>query len=313
MHRLKVLTLLIGLALLPGLLGGCGKEVSENGRLQVLATTTIVGDVVAQVAGGHIEVSVLLPVGSDPHSFQPAPQDLAAIEQADRVFINGFGLEEFLGDLLEDTVDQAKIVEVSEGVSPLYFGESAEEHQAHEEEGHTHEGIDPHVWMSPLNVVVWAENIAAVLAELDPVHAGDYQANAQAYQVELVELHQWALAQFDSVPEDQRLLVSDHETFNYLADAYGLQLVGTLTGFSSLAESSAQELAALEDAINQLGLRAIFVSTTVPPGLAERVAEDTGVEVVRVYTGSLSEADGRAATYLELMRDTISQMVEALR
>jgi ABC-type Zn uptake system ZnuABC Zn-binding protein ZnuA len=313
MQRLKILPLVVILALLPALVSGCGAEPAEDGGMRVLATTTIVGDVVGRIAGEYVEVQVLLPVGSDPHSFQPAPQDLAAIEKADLVFINGFGLEEFFGDLLEDTVDPSKIVEVSEGVSPLYFGESAEEHQAHEEEGHIHEGIDPHVWMSPLNVMVWTENIAEALAELDPAHAADFQANAQAYQAELADLHQWALEQFSSIPQDQRLLVSDHETSNYLADAYGLQVVGTLTGFSSLAESSAQELAALEDAINQLGVRAIFVSTTVPPGLAERVAEDTGVEVVRVYTGSLSEAGGPAATYLDLMRDTISQMVEALR
>jgi ABC-type Zn uptake system ZnuABC Zn-binding protein ZnuA len=276
-------------------------------------------------------VQVLLPIGGDPHSYQPTPQDLAAIEDAQLMFINGFDLEEALGTLIENSADPSKIIEVSDGIDPLYFGEHTEEHEnngeedhhdaeegapeddGHEDEGHPHEGVDPHVWMDPLTIHVWVENIAGALISIDPDNAADYQANAQAYRQELDALHQWALAQFAAVPEEQRLLVSDHETFNYLAQAYGLDVVGALTGFSSLSESSAQELAALEDAIRELGVPAIFVSTTVPPGLAERVAADTGVQVVRVYTGSLSGPDGPAASYLEMMRYNISQISGALQ
>lgn len=312
MKSIKILSLVT--ILTAALLTGCGGETVEDGRLQVVATTTIIGDVVSQIAGDSIEVQVLLPLGSDPHSFQPTPQDLVAVEEADLLFVNGFDLEQFLGDLLEDNADEDKIIEVSEGISPLYFGESAEEHEEHaDEEGHEHEGADPHVWMNPLNVVVWVENITASLVELDPDHAADYQANAEAYTQELVELDAWAQEQFATVPAAQRLLVSDHQTFNYLAEAYGLEVVGALTGFSSLAESSAQELAELEDAINELGVQAIFVSTTVPTDLAERVAEDTGVQVVPLYTGSLSEAGGPAATYLDLIHDIVSKMVSALQ
>jgi ABC-type Zn uptake system ZnuABC Zn-binding protein ZnuA len=306
-------SLLIPLILFSGLLATCGGEAPENDRPILVASTTIVGDVVTQVAGDHFQVQVLLPIGGDPHSYQPTPQDLVAIEDAQVVFVNGFGLEESLGELIENSASEERIVEVSEGVTPLYFGESAEEHEAHaEDEDHHHEGIDPHVWMAPQNVHVWVDNIAAALSVVDPAHGADYQTNALAYREELDELHQWALESFAEVPEAQRLLVSDHATFNYLAQAYGLEVVGTLTGFSSLSESSAQELAALEDTIRELGVPAIFVSTTVPPGLAERVAEDTGVQVVRVYTGSLSEPDGPAASYLEMMRSTILLMVAAL-
>ena len=280
----------------------CSRDQSESGEPFVLATTTLVGDVAAKISGDLIEVRVLLPADSDPHSFQPSPQDLVAIEQAQLVLVNGFGLEEFLGGMIEDTASVDKIVEVSQGVTPIYFEEDIDEH-----------GVDPHVWMAPLNVMVWAENIAEALSRLDPSHAAEFQENARAYQQELEALHAWGENQFKLVPEEQRLLVADHETFNYLAHAYGLEVVGALTGFSSLAEFSAQEMAALEDAIRALGVPAIFVSNTVPPGLAERVAEDTGVQVVRVYTGSLSAVDGPAGSYLEMMRYTISLMVEALR
>ncbi|MEN8243028.1 MAG: metal ABC transporter substrate-binding protein [Chloroflexota bacterium] len=302
MIKRNQIRILFYLLLVVFIFSACSGDLPQSDDPFVLATTTIVGDVASQIGGELMEVRVLLPPDVDPHSFQPTPQDLVAIEQAELVLTNGFGLEEFLGEMIEDTASADKIVEVSLGVSPIYFGENADKH-----------GVDPHVWMSPLNVVVWVENIASALAELDPVHTAEYQANAQAYQEELEDLHNWALDQFDLVPEDQRLLVADHETFNYLARAYGFDVVGALTGFSSLAESSAQELAALEDAIMDLGVPAIFVSTTVPPGLAEQVAEDTGIKVVRVYTGSLSAEDGPAANYIELLRNTISLMVDALR
>lgn len=299
-HQINKLLILV--LLLAFVFSGCSSDRQESGEPFVLATTSIVGDVAAQVAGELIEVRVLLPPNVDPHSFQPTPQDLVAIEQADLVLINGFDLEEFLGEMIEDAVSAEKIVEVSKGVQPIFFEEADEEH-----------GVDPHVWMSPLNVAIWVENISAAFSELDSAHEADYHLNAQAYQEELQELHDWALDQFELVPEEQRLLVADHETFNYLARTYGLEIVGTLTGFSSLAESSAQEMAAIEDVITSLDVPAIFVSITVPTRLAEQVAEDTGVQIIRVYTGALSVEDGQAATYLEMMRYTISQIVEALK
>jgi ABC-type Zn uptake system ZnuABC Zn-binding protein ZnuA len=307
MQANKYLSKLIILISITLLAAACSPASVESGKPSVLATTTIIGDVAAQIGGEHIDVVVLLPPDSDPHSYQLTPQDLVAMEEAQLVLVNGFGLEEFLGDLIEDNINQDKIVVVSEGITPIIFGE--EKDSDHE---HDHEEFDPHVWMAPMNVAVWAENIAAALAEIDPAHTADFAANTQAYKQELTDLDDWATEQFSSVPEDRRLLVSDHETFNYLAQAYDLEVVGALTGFSSLAESSAQELAALEDAINDLGVPAIFVSTTVPPGLADRVAEDTGVQVVRVHTGSLSDEEGSAVTYLEMMRSTISLMANAL-
>lgn len=314
MNRYKIISCAIMLFLAALLTGGCARQEEHTGLKQVVASTSILGDVVRQIAGEHIEVIVLLPLDSDPHSFQPVPQDIVAIEKANLVFINGLGLEEFFGDLISDMANQEKIIEVSQGIAPLYFGETAEEHADHAEDiAHEHQGVDPHVWMSPLNVSLWVDPIAAALSELDPTHAAEFNANAQAYQAELEALHAWAFEKLADVPEERRLLVSDHETFNYLAEAYGLQVVGSLTGFSSLAEASAQDLAALEAQITALGVPAIFISTTVPSRLAERVAADTGVQVVRVYTGSLSGPDGPAATYLEMMRTTISRIADALK
>jgi ABC-type Zn uptake system ZnuABC Zn-binding protein ZnuA len=149
---------------------------------------------------------------------------------------------------------------------------------------------------------------------MDPDNEETYRRNASAYQKELAELDRWIEAQVAQVPPEQRKLVTDHETLNYFAQRYGFETVGAvIPGFSTLAEASAQELAALEDTIRSLGVKAIFLDSTVNPTLAERVAQDTGTRLVRVYSGSLSEAGGEAGTYVDYMRYNTNAIVSALR
>ena len=305
-------------------------------KYRVLATTTIVGDVVSNIAGDAVELSVLLPVGADPHAFTPTPQDVAKVSQADVVFANGAGLEEFLEALLESAGAAQKVVAVSEGI-PLLQGEAhspaSEKEHAHEaehteeamptkeasgegepEHEHEHAAGDPHTWFDPNLVMVWVENIAKTLSEKDPQNAAIYQKNAADYTAQLRELDQWIRQQVETIPPENRQLVTDHKAFGYFAERYGFTQVGAvLPGFSTLAEPSAQELAALEDAIRQQGVKAIFVGTTINPNLAQRVADDTGVKLVYLYTGSLSEKDGPASTYLDFMRYNVNAIVEALK
>jgi ABC-type Zn uptake system ZnuABC Zn-binding protein ZnuA len=253
------------------------------------------------IGGDQIELTVLFPVNADPHSFEPTPKDLGMIETADVVFINGLGLEEAMGKLLVDV--SANVVSVSGGIETIAM-----------EDGQEHQGADPHVWMEPGNVAVWAENIATALSELDPANAGTYRANADAYIAELKQLDGWITEQVGMIPPGQRILVTDHDTFGYFAAAYGFEIVGTVVpGASTLAEPSAQQMAELEDTIKAYAVPAIFVGTTVNPSLAERVSQDTGVQLVALYTGSLSGLDGPAPTYLEMMLYDVTAIVEALR
>ncbi len=276
------------------------------GKPNVLSTTTIVADVVAQVGGDFISVSVLLPAEADPHSFDPTPQDVAKIADADMVFANGAGLEEFLEPLIESAGAEQQIVHVSEGIALLETAESD-----HAADGH---GGDPHTWMVPANVIVWTQNIADALARLDPANAASYAANAQAYILELEALDAWIREQVAQVPSTERKLLTDHRIFGYYAAAYGFEQVGAIiSGYSALSEPSAQELAQIEDAIQALAVKAIFVGNTVNPNLAARVAEDTGTQLIYVYTGSLSEMGGEAATYIEYMRYNTNAIVEALK
>jgi ABC-type Zn uptake system ZnuABC Zn-binding protein ZnuA len=294
------------------LLSACGAQAgttTATGTLKVVATTTMVGDVVRQVGGQSIQLTVLLPVGADPHEYDPRPQDIAAVADAQLVFASGAGLEAFLQPLIDNAGGQAQVVQVSDGIQLLAF---ADEYQGIA----TEEGLstDPHTWLDPNNVIVWTQNIAAALIQADPVHADQYAANAAAYTQQLMDLDSWIRQQVGQIPPAHRKLVTDHAEFGYFAKQYGLDLTGTIVAsFTTGASPSAQEMAKLEDSIRSYGVPAVFVSTTVNPNLADQVAQDTGTKVVQVYIGSLSAAGGPANSYLNLMRYNVSAIVAALK
>jgi ABC-type Zn uptake system ZnuABC Zn-binding protein ZnuA len=331
MTRYRILIAIVLTALLASLAACAGAPTPEGSapsaaddappaseRLKVVATTTIVGDVVRQVGGDAIDLTVLLPVGADPHGFDPTPRDVSTVADADVVFINGLGLEQFLDRLLQSAGDSAQIVAVSDGVTPIEGQDEheGEEHEGEEHEGeeHEHEGGDPHAWTDPNNVMVWTANIAAALSQLDPANAAAYQANAEQYTEELQALDAWVREQVALIPAADRQLVTDHALFSYFAQRYGFEQVGAVVpGYSTMAEPSAQELAALEDAIRTLGVPAVLVGKTVNPSLAQRVADDTGTRLIPIYTGSLSEPEGDADTYLDYIRYNVSAIVAALR
>lgn len=302
-------------------------ETGQPARLKVLATTNIVGDVVAQVGGDAIELSILIPQGVDEHAFEPSPQDIARVANADLVVISGAGLETFIDPLIENAGGKARLVDASHGITLKDFGaahghehEGEEEHEdehenEHEgEDHHEHTEGDPHVWIDPNNVLVWTHNIADALGEQDEANAQTYRANAGQYEQKLKELDAWIRQQVEQISPADRKIVTDHLLFGYFAERYGFEQVGAIIpNYSTLAQPSAQELAALEDAIRDLGVKAIFVGNTVNPTLAQRVADDTGVKLVFIYTGSLSEAGGPAENYLDYIRYNVNAIVEALK
>ena len=292
--------------MLVALLVSCGGSPTvTDGRLHVVASTTILGDVVSQVGGDLIDLSVLFPIGADPHTFDPRPQDVAAISDAQIVFINGLGLEESLQPAL-DANAKGTVVAVSDGINVRSLdGASATDE---------HGGVDPHTWTDPNNVIVWTENIAAALAKVDPANAAAYQANADTYIASLRDLVAWIRSEVAQIPPAHRKLLTDHRALGYFADEYGFEQVGALVGsFSTNASPSAQEVAALEDTIRAQNVPAVFVGKTVNPTLAEQVAQDTGTKIVFVYTGSLSELGGEADSYIRFIRYNVNAIVEALR
>lgn len=285
--------------------------LANGEKLHVVATTSIVADVVSNVGAGWIDLHTLIPPDTDPHTFEPTPRDASAIHDANVVFVNGAGLETFLDKLLTSAGDQVVVVSVSEGVDLL----SVEGQEEHGDDEHDHEQeVDPHTWFDPNSVIVWVDNIERALAQLDPSHAEQYAESAAAYRAELMELDQWVRDQLAPIPEADRKLVTDHTVFGYLARRYELEQVGAVfPGYNTLAEPSAQELAQLERAIRSEDIQTIFVGRSVSSDLAQRVAEDTGIEVVRLYTGSLGTPGEPADTYLAFMRHNVTAIADALR
>ena len=294
-------------------------SLGEGEKLKVVATTTIVGDMVRQVGGDLIELKVLLPLGTDPHAFSPTPQDVAAVADAHVVFINGFGLEEFLRELIQNAGGEAAVISLSEGIEPREFAEGEEHEEAtedHEESevDHHHEGVDPHTFMTAANAMIFVHNIEQALSTLAPANAAAYKAKAEAYGAQLASLESWIQEQIATIPPENRRMVTDHEAFGYYAGHYGLEVVGAvIPAYRTSAEPSAQELSQLQDAIAEYEVKAVFVGTTTNPAMAQQVAEDTGLQLVSLYSESLGEPGSGAETYLDYMRYNTTAIVEALK
>ncbi len=271
---------------------------------EVLCTTSIVGDVVRQIAGEDIDVLVLLGPDTDPHSFQLRPQDLVALQHADLVFINGLDLEAGLGNVLESIEDH--VISLSVDLPGLL---------STDDKGHDGDygSYDPHVWFDPTLVSAWVDIIRDQLVQLVPSLGGEFQTRAAIYQSNLAALDEWIQSTLEEIPTDRRLLVTDHHAYGYFARRYGFEQVGTVfPGLSTLSEPSARELAELVSTIESLDIPAIFVGITVNPSLAQQIASDTGTQIVFMYTGALSDPNGPAGTYLDFMRYTANAIFEGL-
>lgn len=286
-------------------------EQAAGEKIRIVATTSILGDVVSNVAGDAADLTVLIPPGQDPHSYQLTARQQAAVENADLIFVNGFDLEESLLSTLEATAT-GPIVPVSAGIEPrqLQAGEV--------EPGRQPGGADPHVWMNVQNVMVWTQNIAKVLAQADPAQADTYASHADAYRHQLSALNDDIHQQVEGIPADQRKLVTDHDSLGYFADAYGFQIVGAvIPGFSTTAGANAGELARLIQTINDAGVSTIFIGTTSGDQirrLVQAITTDSGrdIQVLTLYSGSLGATGTPADTYVGMMRFDTQQIVSGL-
>jgi ABC-type Zn uptake system ZnuABC Zn-binding protein ZnuA len=328
--RQKLLAVALLLATLLAACGSTGPGAQDSGhqqaiadllpvslnpgqKLQVVATTNIVGDVVQNVGGDRIDQVTLMGIGVDPHTYVPTPSDTAAVHDAQVVFANGAGLESNLEEMIASAGGDAAEIHVSDGIEflppPDKTGQvsSSEETHAHESD------VDPHVWFSVPNVIHWTQNIERALSALDPDNAGYYEQNAQAYIAKLEALDTWIQEQVRSIPEAHRKIVTNHPVFGYFADRYGLEQLGAVYPINPSTSPSAQDVAALQEAIQQYGVPAVFSETTVNPKLAQQVANDTGIKLVPLYTGSLGGPGSGAETYIEMMRYDVTAIVEALQ
>jgi zinc/manganese transport system substrate-binding protein/manganese/iron transport system substrate-binding protein len=284
----------------------------EPNALKVVATTTVLADLVEEVGGSKVAVTSLVPKGGEVHTFDPSPSDVAAVEGAGLVVMNGLGLDDWLRDLVSSAGGNAPVVELAPNQPGVeYLAGDEEDGNAHDGEGHASETFNPHLWLNVEYAMKYVERIRDALVAADPSDAAAYAANATAYLERLTGLDAWATEQVAAIPEANRKVVSFHEAFPYMAAAYGLEIVGTVVHAPG-QDPSAREIADLVDSIKASGAKAVFAEAQFSPDLAETVAQEAGVKVVtNLYNDTLG--DPPVDTYEGLIRWDIDRIVEALR
>ena len=360
---LAISVLLILFFMLTGV--SCSSVLAKNNELpEVLAAESFLADITVNIAKSRLKVNSLIPVGLDPHGFEPTPADVIKISQCDLFIINGGGFEEWLNPILTDSLKDIVIIEASQGLEFRTKLENAVEHEHqhenssievdehnyesehnsdkhsdkesdkehailkndqvekdnnehekeindehsnnegyHNEEKHSHKN-DPHFWLNPYLVVTYVNNIKDALIDLDPEAEDFYTKNAQEYTEKLLELDNWIKEEVKKIPQDKRLLITNHESFGYYADRYGFKIIGTIIPSSSTAASpSAREVAELIEKIKALNIKAIFLETGSDPKVAKQIASETGVNIItEIYTNSLTEPGGYAPTYIYIIK-----------
>ena len=321
-RRFANVLLAIGIALfgfLPTVAPVAAQSPTPGARLQVVASFSILGDLVENVGGEAVEVTTLIGPGVDAHTYDPAPADLVVLAEAGVVFENGLGFEPWLDQFFASAQPPGARIIVTEGITPREAGEGEDttegEEQPAEDAGHEHGQYDPHVWHDVANVIVMVGNIRDALAAADPARAELYEANAAAYIDELKALDASIREQVATLPAERRKLVTSHDTFGYFADAYGFEVLGTALGSLSTeaGDPSARDIATLITEIEEAGVPAIFAENVANPDLMESIAAEAGVELAPpLYTDALGPPGSPGETYIGMMQSNVTTIVDAL-
>lgn len=318
-RMLAALTLAVTTA---GVLTACGDDAGGSGDagVSVVASNSIVADLTSNVAGDRAEVVTLVDPGGDVHTFEPTPEDVAAVAEADLVVENGLELEPWMEDIVASSGTDAPVVALAEAVDPIPGSEEHHEDGAGEEEHagdeeHGHGESDPHVWQSVPNAKLMVAEARDALIAADPDGAEEYRANADAYLAELDDLQAQVVADLAAVPADQRILVTNHDTFGYFARDYDFEVLGD--AFSSITtaggDPSAADVAALVEEIEASGVPAIFPENVANAGLIENVANEAGVAVApSLYTDALGPEGSDGETYVAMMGYNARTIADAL-
>jgi ABC-type Zn uptake system ZnuABC Zn-binding protein ZnuA len=306
-QKLAFILLLALMLLLAGCQSGQPAVSKTPGTLKVLAVETFLEDMAQNVAGDRLKLDSLVPTGVDPHSFEPVPQDVSRIADCQVLIINGAGLESWLQKVLDNAGGVRQVVTASAGLKSRTPG--AGEVVDADING------DPHFWLDPNNAIHYVENIRDGLVQADPAGKEIYTRNAQAYIAKLVDLDAWIKAQVVQVPQERRLLVTNHESLGYFADRYGFSVVGAIIPSVTTGSSpSAQQLAGLVERIKASKAPAIFLETGVNPDMARQIAAETGVTVVTgLYTHSTTPPGGEAPDYISIIKFDTQAIVNALK
>jgi zinc/manganese transport system substrate-binding protein len=293
------------------LAAGCGSQGASGGsgngppggKLEVVATTTQIGDFVRNVGGEAVDAHQILQPNTDPHEYEPRPQDVEATAGAKVVFENGDNLDRWMGDVVAQVGGDPKVVDLGADVPVKLPGESS---------GPEASRYDPHWWHDPKNAEAAVGEIRDALAEADPKDAKTYRKNAENYLAKLGKLDKDISYCMDKVPEGERKLVTDHDAFSYFAKRYGVDVVGAIIpSQSTQGQPSAKEVSDLVSLIEREDVKAVFPESSINPELARQIARQTGASAdYTLYGDTLGPEGSGGDTYLEMEAHNATAMVD---
>ncbi len=264
----------------------------------VLSTASIFANMAENIAGGELEIKTIVPIGGDPHIYEPTPADAHLILKADLILKNSLTFEGWLDGLIENAGGQAEVVTITEGVSAIrsvYKGSS-----------------DPHAWMAANNGLIYIENIKNALVELNPDNSEVYEFNYGVYRQQLEDMDAYIFEQIKKIPEQRRILITSHDAFQYYGKRYGIKLEAVI-GISTEAQAQTSDIIRLGKVIKESGVPAVFIETTVNPKLLKQIASDNNVAIGgSLYSDSIGGKDSPAPSYLAMLKYNTDVIVSAL-
>ncbi|MFN3398870.1 MAG: metal ABC transporter solute-binding protein, Zn/Mn family [Ferrovibrio sp.] len=290
--------------------------LAQPQKLRVIASFSILGDIVAQVGGEQVEVTTLVPAMGDAHVFQPTPSHARAVAGADVLVINGLNFEPWLDRLVTASGFKGRHVVAAEGIKPREMGGHGHAHHNHGpgDDDHDDHGVaDPHVWHDLQRMQTYIANIAQGLAAADPAHAEAYRTRGAAYAAELKALDTWAAAEIGKLPRAHRKVITQHDAFGYLAARYRIDFMAA-QGVTTKAEASAEAVGRLTRQIKREKVQALFFENIANPRLIEQIGREAKVKVGgRLYSDALSPPGGEADSFVKMYRLNITRLIEAMR
>jgi len=273
--------------------------VHAQERLKVVATATMFEDMARMISGDLLEVVSIVPVGGDPHIYEPTPSDVRLVAEADLILRNGLTFEGWLDELIANSGTKADVVTITKDIPAI----ASDQYQ---------NATDPHAWMSARNGLKYIENVYDALVRLDPENADIYTFNYRLYQQQLEDLDQWIRTEIEKIPLAKRVLITSHDAFRYFGKAYGIRVEAAL-GTSTDAEVQTSDIVNLSNTIRETGVPAIFVESSVNPKLLEQIAKDTKIRIGgKLYSDSLGDKDSPAGSYIGMLRHNTETIVKAL-
>ncbi|WP_142415931.1 metal ABC transporter solute-binding protein, Zn/Mn family [Bartonella massiliensis] len=282
-------------------------SASAHNKIKVVASFSILADLVKNVGGDHISITTFVGPNANTHTYEPTPHDAQALRNAEIIFINGLHLEGFIDRLITASATKALLVKVSANIHPLEM--ENQEHSAH----HHHSTIDPHAWQTIPNVEIYVKNIAAAFCKIDSQSCTLYKKNAEIYIQKLKRAQDTLKTKIATLPKDKRIIITSHDAFGYFAKEYGFTILAPQSA-STEAEATAADVAKLITQIKENKAAALFIENISNPRLIKQISKETGLKIGgTLYSDALSNENGPAATYLDMMEHNVNTIINAIK